>query len=340
MIPYIFLFILIFLLFLEHKSSQRKLAGFNWFLLFFAFILFVGLRYNTGGDFEIYYELYQKPKEVNTQFFYNLISQFFYNLNLPFQYLIFICACLFFYALFKYALLQNSPYLVIFISFPFLITVVSMGYLRQSISFSFLLLAINSFYKKNNFFYYLNFFLGILFHLSLLIMLPLKQFAEKSNIFFFIISFIIFIIIFYIFYDAFFILINSYYVSSSTISSLGAFPRVLLNVIPSIIFIIFYKKFLFPERIKRLYLFIALGSIISLVFVFNFSTLVDRINIYFIPIQLFVYSNMSNLFREKLNYNFVILSVLIIYFVYFFAWAFFGSFSAAWFPYKNILFEL
>ena len=73
MIPYIFLFILIFLLFLEHKSSQRKLAGFNWFLLFFAFILFVGLRYNTGGDFEIYYELYQKPKEVNTQFFYNLI---------------------------------------------------------------------------------------------------------------------------------------------------------------------------------------------------------------------------------------------------------------------------
>ena len=340
MLPYLILFILIFLISLEHKKSDNKLAGFNWFLVFVIFIFFVGLRYNTGGDFEIYYELYLKPKEVNTQFFYNFITSFFYQINLPFQLIVFLCACIFFFALFKFSLLQNSPYLSIYISFPILITVVSMGYMRQSLSLAFLFLAINSFYKRNNFFYYLNLLFGILFHLSLLIIFPIKQFAENSNLILYFVATIIFLVFFYLFYDAFFILINSYYYSSQSIESLGAIPRIMLNIIPSIIYIIYYKKFFFEKRIKRLYLFIAICSIFSSFFVFSYSTLIDRINIYFIPIQLFVYSNMENIFKYKINHIYMILFVVFLYFIYFLIWSFYGSFSHAWFPYKNILFEL
>ena len=59
-------------------------------------------------------------------------------------------------------------------SLPFIITILFMGYI-QGIAFSFLLLSIQSIFKDSkNSLFYLYIIIGSLFHLSLIIFLPLR----------------------------------------------------------------------------------------------------------------------------------------------------------------------
>ena len=83
----------------------------------------------------------------------------FYSLN-------FVSSLLFVIPLLKFCSNLSRPYLAVLISYPYLITVIGLGTIRQSIAIAFLLICINQL-KKYKFlnFYILNFF-SILFHYS------------------------------------------------------------------------------------------------------------------------------------------------------------------------------
>ena len=83
-IYYIIFFYLIFLFFLD--TSLKKIEGvFLYFLTFFLFSLFVGFRYEVGGDWFNYlseFDSTSKKKDIFSSF--NEVSDFFHTIIIYF----------------------------------------------------------------------------------------------------------------------------------------------------------------------------------------------------------------------------------------------------------------
>ena len=79
-------------------------------------------------------------------------------------------------------------------------------------------------------------------------------------------------------------------------------------------------------------------SIVSLFFIPISSTLIDRILIYFIPLQLVVYSRLPFLAKNIIQPIYTKLAIITLYAIVHFIWLNYANHSTAWIPYENILF--
>lgn len=115
--------------------------------------------------------------------------------------------------------------------------------------------------------------------------------------------------------------------------------RVLLNVIPSILLLLFRKKWKENFNDYTLWSMIAFASLASFALVGFASTAVDRMALYFIPIQLVVYSRLPLLASSMIRPRTTATLIVIFYAAVLFVWLNFGSFSRYWIPYHNVLFS-
>ena len=120
--------------------------------------------------------------------------------------------------------------------------------------------------------------------------------------------------------------------------SQGGFVRVLMNFIPAIIYVLFYKRIKNPSYERVLWIVISLICIISLPFLFlGFSTAIDRINLYFTPIQMVVYGKLLYTIKEK-NLKYMLITTIVFgYFLVLYVWLNYAVHKECWIPYKNIL---
>ena len=130
-------------------------------------------------------------------------------------------------------------------------------------------------------------------------------------------------------------------------ASLGTLPRVALNALPAALLLIFWKRyaaFMHASRRHpseaRVWLSLAAAGVLLTVafFVSPSSTAVDRIGLYLIPLQMYVYSIVWYLFhltRETESLGKA--TVFAMYFVSMVAWFEFGSHSYLWIPYKTLI---
>ena len=65
--------------------------------------------------------------------------------------------------------MQPNKWMGIIISFPVIILILGMGFTRQGVAFSFILLSIISLIKKQQFYFFIYIFLAVLFHKSSII---------------------------------------------------------------------------------------------------------------------------------------------------------------------------
>ena len=106
-----------------------------------------------------------------------------------------------------------------------------------------------------------------------------------------------------------------FYVSDGNyFASTGIYYRLLINLIPAIILIIFYQKFDSNKNEKKLYLVFSLLTILVLPVASLGSTFVDRLFIFLYPLQLYVYSN-YNCYITYRSHNFFIFFIFIFYFI-------------------------
>ena len=119
----------------------------------------------------------------------------------------------------------------------------------------------------------------------------------------------------------------------------GAKIRVAMNLIPSLLLLKYRKEWKKYYNDYRFWFWIALGSIISVGLVSTASTAVDRIALYFIPIQLVVFSRLPYLAKKQVSP--VVMKVLIVigYAVVLFVWMNFATHSKYWIPYQNLLLQ-
>ena len=225
-----------------------------------------------------------------------------------------------------------------------------MGYNRQGIALCILMFSINFFKEKKYLQYILLVITASLFHyasiLYLLFVLILIKNKFKLLINLILLTFLIILSSFIIQYDYFLFRIYNYIgakiyfyiLDGNYFASTGIYYRLLINLLPAIIFIIFYKKFDTNNSEKKLYLVFSLLSISVFPIASLGTTFIDRLLIFLYPLQLYVYSN-YNFYISERSHNIFIFLLFIFYFIILYVYLVFGLYSIEWIPYKSIILD-
>ena len=140
------------------------------------------------------------------------------------------------------------PLLALAVSVPYLVIVVSMGYSRQAVAIG--LAMIGLVYlgrgKRIRFSFYI--FLAATMHKSAILLLPIAVLASSRNRIFSFIWFGILVASFFLVFlaDTISIIYSNYTNFEDPASqSDGAFIRLAMNIVPSLLFLLFYKRFFY-----------------------------------------------------------------------------------------------
>ena len=316
--------------------------------LFGAFlILIIGFRNEVGCDWPNYVDHYEytiglslsqalaslkDPAHAFVNWWMGKWNGGIYGVN-------FIYAVIFVVGLIQFCRTQTYPWLALAVAVPYMVIMVSMGYSRQGVALGLFMLAI-TYLEKGKFKSYIFWVLmAALFHKTAIILLPFGLFLSKGGIWLRI------VIMIPVFYGGWDLLLAekqeqlwSTYVEEQ-MHSAGAKIRVAMNFVPAILLLIYRKKWKKQYRDYPFWFWIAISSIISVGLVDAATTAVDRISLYFIPLQLAVYSRLPFLAKKQLPPNVTKILILLGYTAVLFVWLFFASHSSCWIPYKNILTE-
>jgi len=345
LIPY-YLLIIFTLTTLPFENNNKKIYNFIFFLYIIFLILFIGLRHETGGDWVVYSDNYHFYGEnfafdpnIRSDIAFELLSYIFYQIFKNIYFFNLFISMFMIFSLYRFAANTKSPSSVFFISLPLIVLILFMGFVRQGLAFAFLLHAILSLKRNKLDFFYLYIILGTLFHKSLLIFLFVGFFLEKRFIMKLIIIFLASSLIFYARQD----LVHLYSIYLGKYKGLfydkseGTLQRILLNIVPALLYLFIGKKITDNNLEYRFYLFISL-LVILFFFIKDISlTFFDRVNYYFMPLQLLVYANINKLnLMSNIKTSFKLIVIIGYVFILFY-WLLFANHSIGWLPYKNIL---
>ena len=349
MLIYYFIFFLLCLYGFVDNFLQKSLKNFFLALLIIFLIFFIGTRFAVGGDYHSYMKYYYTLKLEDSYFtalfisggdyLYNLLTVFFAKIGLQITSINFICATIFSLGIYIYAINQKYPALVLIVAFPYLILVVSMGYTRQATAIGLFLIALVALKNKKIIPFFFFIILASLFHKSAIILLFFAFLTSKKhrNIIF-ICSIILFVILFFVVLADDFFGVSSTYVVNQTFESRGAYIRAGINILAALIFFINYKKFSKENSYNNLsiYFWMSLASIIIFPMNDYASTAFDRLGLFLMPLQLFVFSNLFISIYSKINMiKYSIICAF--YFCVLFVWLQFAIHSYLWIPYQSVL---
>ena len=160
------------------------------YLFLFYLICFIGLRHHTGGDWSAQiYEYYRAQVSFNIytldfrvllfSYLNYLVSKFYGSIYI----LNFLLASLLVLSVYLYSSLLSQRFITLLISFPYIFVVVGMGYNRQGMALSLVLIGLY-YLQKNKFFNYILYSAFSIFsHKSAIIFLAINLF--KFNKYFF-----------------------------------------------------------------------------------------------------------------------------------------------------------
>ncbi|MCK4709401.1 MAG: EpsG family protein, partial [Gammaproteobacteria bacterium] len=268
-------------------SIQRRHSSLIWVVLFVSFVIFVGLRHQVGGDWGVYIKHYN---DVQFYSFWEYIFKWdmgYMFLNwISFQvdggiYLVnTMSALLFLSCLIVFCRAQTLPFLAFSVAVPYVIFVISMGYTRQSIALGFVMLGLRYLSDGGVKRYLFYVAIGALFHKSVVIMFPLAILYHHRGFVgrllgaggFSLIMGYLFLVDYY---DALWVT----YVDSQMQSD-GGLIRLLMNLLPSLLFFIYYRRIKQTWPDYRIWFVLALATMALLPLVGFASTAVDRVALY------------------------------------------------------------
>ncbi len=326
------------------RSHQTSLLP--WYLVGFFFVLLIGFRDEVGCDWFNYIrhfentigvplaEILKSGKDPAHQYVNWLMAKWeweIYGVNL-------IYAIIFVLSLIKFSRTQFYPWLAFAVAVPYMVVMVSMGYSRQGVALGLFMVAI-TYIEKGKFKSYIFWVLmAALFHKSAIILLPFGLFLSKGGMLLRI-AFIVPVL-----YGGWDLLLAEKqehlwqtYVEKQMESS-GAKIRVLMNLVPALLFLIYRKKWKNYYSDYPFWFWISIASVLSVGLVGLATTAVDRVSLYFIPLQLAVFSRLPYLASKRISPQVTILMIILGYTAVLFVWLNFASHVNCWVPYQNILF--
>ncbi len=320
---------------------EYRITYFGVAILFVC--LMIGLRYQVGGDWDAYLnKMYETSGEDWLESIsrgdpgYQFLNWIGANVGGGIYFVNTVCSILFVWGLSKFCIAQPRPWLALLVALPYFIIVVAMGYTRQSAAIGICMIGLTLLQDGKTFRFLLLLAVATLFHKSAVVLFPFAIFSRQSNKLVTILGvFIIGALV------AFLLVLDSlenlsYGYLESGYSSSGALIRVVMNAFPALFFLIFLSKFQLPPDQRKFWLWMALAALlfVILLWISPSSTAVDRLALYWIPIQLVVWSRLPN----ALNFfggKTIWLSLVVIYCaVVQFVWLFYADNSSYWVPYQ------
>jgi len=355
MISYFAMYFLLMMFALFYQENQDVIRNSNgnksqslggWIVIGFLFTVIIGLRDNVGGDW------YNYLMHFNAMSYYTLDEILsrgdpgYYVINwlmFDWEYEIYsvnlICGAIFLVGLIILARQQPNPWLAFLVAFPYVIVVVSMGYTRQAVAIGLVFWSIAALRNKHFLRFLILVALAATFHKSAVLMIGLGLFLQGKGK---LIRFLAVAAIGFGIWSAFLAdhqqALWKNYVEAN-MQSQGAFIRVAMNFLPALFFLIYRKRWKETYKDYTFWLIIAIGSIASIFVVGLAPTAIDRVSLYFTPIQIVVFARLPFLLRNKLPLQTTTWAILLYYLLVLFVWLNFATHARYWVPYHNYLFS-
>jgi len=329
------------------QSKDKSWNGaISWSFVWLLYTLFIGLRDEVGADWGNYWNMFERQAYYMTYSealhhgdpLYWLLQVWVSRMGWDIHMVNLIGASIFMYGVIRFLRQLPNPWLGMVVVMAYTAIAVAMGYVRQGIALGVIFWAIAVLNEGKAFKFIFLVGVAAAFHKSAVIIAGIGMFQEGRGKY---IKSLAALLIVIGIYFAFVSGREQHYIHEyieSGMQSSGAYIRILMNLIPALFFFYFRKtwKRTYPTSYQLWYM-ISLGSIVALGTVFLASTATDRISLYFIPLQVVVWSRMPILMQKIIPYWLTTLIVILYYAAVYIVFLKFAKWSFAWFPYKNTL---
>ncbi len=318
-------------------ASQRIL----WWLLWLTFALIIGLRHEVGGDWGAYLRYFDRASQMTLPQVLSQGDPGYYFINWVVAgiggniYAVnFICGVVLMAGVVMFSRRQPLPSLALLVAVPYLITVVGMGYSRQAVALGFILLGLVALADGKMRRFVILVLIGAAFHKSAVLMLPVAALASSRkrawNLFW---VGVVTLVGGYLFlFDSVDTLWENYV--EAGYHSQGGLIRVLMNAVPAALYLLLHHKLSLGEEARRLWWWISVFTLACIPLVLISSTATDRVALYLIPLQLFVFSRLHLIANDTLVRAYIVAGVVAYYTAVLAVWLLFATHAYAWLPYQ------
>jgi hypothetical protein len=321
-----------------------------WALYSTIITLFIGLRYEVGGDWSTYLAQFESMQGkvlrlgiLENDFAYALLNWIIANIGGEIYLVNLVCAGIFCWGLIAFCRVQAIPWLALLLAVPHLIIGVAMGYTRQGVAIGLAMLAITRLMNGSLLRFIMWIAIAALFHKTALFLILLAVFSGMKNriatiALVLISSAILFTLLFKNYLGQ---MVEGYL--GLGYSSSGAGIRVALNALLAALFLLFTRRFNLDPNMRGFWLFMAWSALlfVPLLMISPSSVAVDRIALYWIPLQLFIISSLPDVFGSSGRQNHVWVFIIILFSALVMSvWLFFADHSYAWLPYRSYLWRM
>jgi hypothetical protein len=331
-------------------GSPRHIARTTVLALAIFLTLLIGLREEVGGDWFNYFPYLERS--IGLPFAdvfqedepgYGLLNWFAANWGGSVYLVNTVCGLIFTIGLLQFCRSQPRPWLALTLAFPYLITVVAMGYSRQGVAIGLEMIALLAL-QRDRLLQFLGWIaLAATFHRTVLVLLILPASTLSGSLRFSqLIRMLLLIGAAYGLYTAVIAPDIDYYVQGyieAQYESQGALIRVVLCLLPALVFLFNRRRFRLPADTQRIWTLMSLLAVAAAIGLFTVasSTAVDRLALYLIPLQIFVGSRIPDtriLGIAPASWNQLLIAFS---FAVLIVWLVFAGHSEYWLPYRNIL---
>ena len=221
-----------------------------------------------------------------------------------------------------------------------MITIVEMGYSRQGIALGLALLGLMGLARQNNLQFVMCVALAATFHKSAVLLVPIAVLATPGSrlwtgLWVGLASAVLYYLLLADSVDG---LVTNYL--DAGYQSEGAAVRIAMNALPAMILLLFRKKFVWQPAERNLWLGMAVLALVSVAWllVSSSSTAVDRVALYLIPLQLFVFARLPDVLGRGRSIRTWVVAVVAYYATVLLVWLNFATHAFAWVPYHSWLF--
>lgn len=322
-----------------------------WWAVFFVLVAVIGLRHEVGGDWEAYLGHLETARSetfweaaAGKDPAYSLLNWLVSRFDGRVHAVNSVCALIFAVGLVHFCRIQPRAWLALVVAIPYLVIVVAMGYTRQGTAIGLVMLALVALTRGQTLRFVVWIALASTFHKSAVILVPLALLAGSERRLLTVVWVLLAAV-------ALFFLMLQESIDNLAVNyigreyeSQGAGVRVAMNALPAVIFLTFRRRFNLLPRLQTFWTWMAAGAIffILLLAVSPSSTAVDRVALYWIPLQIFVLARLPEAIgRPAAKENNGWAGVIILYSaLVLFVWLVFGAFSYTWLPYRFYPVEL
>lgn len=322
------------------SDSVRKLS---MSALALALTLIIGLRFQVGVDWDQYLNYVDVANSLEFVEVvlggdpaYGLLNWVAARTGYGIWLVNLVSAIVFVSGLFVFCRTLPNPWLALTVAMPFMALVMAMNYTRQGAAFGLELWALAALRNGSTLRFLAFIALAATFHKTAAILMPLALLSRSISRFWTVVLICASVALGYIvFLSELIMSLYGYYITEEW-NSAGAAIRVYMNSVAAVVFLLIRDRTRMDPADK---LFWTRFSLVTLIFIPALalspsSTIVDRVALYFMPIQLVAFSYLPNIAARWGLRLPATLFVVAGYWLVMFVWFNYGVHASWWLPYR------